>query len=60
VVRPGLNLAARKYRFEEGMTWFESAPLISSDIKHAPRDARKPYPLSWEEQDLFFWNCRPT
>jgi integrase len=33
-------------------TWLESSPLISIDAKQARRQARKPYPLSWEEQDL--------
>jgi len=47
VVRRILNLAARSWRDEYGMTWLESAPLIEF-----PRDEieRRPYPLSWEEQ----------
>lgn len=54
VVRRVLNLAARKYRHENGVTWLESAPLISIDTKQARLKARRPYPLSWEEQDLLF------
>jgi integrase len=54
IARRVLNLAARKYRHQNGMTWLESAPLITIDGKTARRDARKPYPLSWEEQDLLF------
>lgn len=54
VVRRILNLAARKWRHENGMTWLETAPLISIETKRAKREARKPYPLSWDEQDLLF------
>src|SRR5579871_1366460 len=49
LVRRILNLAARKWRDESGLTWLESAPLISM-LK--VRDARPPYPLSWAEQRL--------
>lgn len=51
VVRRILNLAARLWRDEHGLTWLETAPLIQ-----LPRttDARKPYPLTWEEQMLLF------
>ena len=47
VVRRILNLAARLWRDESGVTWLETAPLIQMLPTH---DARKPYPLSWEEQ----------
>lgn len=47
VVRRVLNLAARLWRDEEGRAWLETAPLIK--LLHEA-DARKPYPLSWEEQ----------
>jgi integrase len=47
VVRRILNLAARAWRDERGVTWLETAPLIAM----APvTDAAKPYPLDWEEQ----------
>ena len=36
------------------MTWLETAPLISIESKLARKRARRPYPLSWEEEDLFF------
>lgn len=49
LVRRILNLAARKWRDEQGLTWLETAPLISL-LK--VRDARPPYPLSWAEQRL--------
>lgn len=54
VVRRVLNLAARKYRHDNGLTWLESAPLITIDNQTAQRSARSPYPLSWDEQDLLF------
>lgn len=54
VVRRILNLCARSYRHPNGLTWLESAPLISIDTKQAKKHARRPYPLSWEEQDLLF------
>lgn len=47
VVRRILNLAARSWR-ENGLTWLESAPLITM----LPTQGKKaePYPLSWKEQ----------
>lgn len=45
-VRRVLQLAARKWRHPNGMTYLPSAPLLS--LAHG--DKRKPYPLSWEEQ----------
>ncbi|HYQ71730.1 MAG TPA: tyrosine-type recombinase/integrase [Gammaproteobacteria bacterium] len=50
-VRRVLNLAARLWRDEHGLTWLETPPLIQ-----LPKnlDARKPYPLSWEEQRVLF------
>ena len=50
-VRRTLNLAARRWRDEYGLTWLQTAPLISM----LPlTDQRQPYPLSWEEQRLLF------
>ncbi|MEX0943644.1 MAG: site-specific integrase [Pseudomonadales bacterium] len=51
VVRRILNLAAMEWVDEFGMTWLQSAPRIKlmPDTKK-----RKPYPLSWEEQELLF------
>src|SRR5260221_2139092 len=51
VVRRILNLAARRWRHPNRLTWLETAPLISIERN---RKARKPYPLSWEEQKLLF------
>lgn len=47
VVRRLLNLAARKWRDENGLTWLETPPLLSMVEM---TDARQPYPLSWDEQ----------
>lgn len=46
-----LNLAARKWRDEFGLTWLETPPLISMIPEN---DTRKPYPLSREEQSVLF------
>lgn len=54
VVRRILNLCARSWRHPNRLTWLETAPLITIDVGEARKKARKPYPLSWEEQDLFF------
>jgi integrase len=51
VVRRILNLAARKWRDEYGLTWLQQSPLISM---LPVIDARQPYPLSWDEQMLLF------
>lgn len=51
VVRRILNLSARLWRDENGLTWLDTAPLIPL----LPlTDARRPYPLSWEEQHALF------
>ncbi len=50
IVRRVLNLAARSWRDEHGLTWLETAPLI--EIRNY--EARKPYPLSWDEQRRLF------
>ncbi|MCP5299063.1 MAG: tyrosine-type recombinase/integrase [Chromatiaceae bacterium] len=47
VVRRLLNLAARKWRDEHGLTWLETPPLLSMV---EVTDARQPYPLGWDEQ----------
>lgn len=47
IVRRILNLASGEWVDEFGLTWLHAAPKI----KLLPKtDARKPYPLSWEEQ----------
>ena len=51
VVRHILNLAAGEWLDENGLTWLRSAPKI----RLLPRsDARDPYPLSWDEQEMLF------
>ena len=47
VARRILNLAARRWRDEHGLTWLETPPLITM---LSIADSRKPYPLSWDEQ----------
>lgn len=51
VVRRILNLAAMEWVDEFGMTWLQSAPRIKllPDTRK-----RKPYPLSWDEQERLF------
>ncbi|MEX0951862.1 MAG: site-specific integrase [Gammaproteobacteria bacterium] len=51
VVRHILNLAASEWLDENNLTWLLAPPKI----KLLPvTDARKPYPLSWEEQARLF------
>ena len=51
VTRHILNLAASEWMDEHGLTWLPAAPKI----KLLPEtDARKPYPLNWEEQERLF------
>ena len=51
VVRRILNLAATLWFDDNGLTWLLAAPKI---VLLAEPDARKPYPLSWEEQERLF------
>ena len=56
IVRRILNLAAQRWRDECGMTWIETPPLLTMlDLN----DARKPYPLSWDEQKLLLKHLPP-
>lgn len=50
-VRHILNLAASEWVDENNLTWLAAAPKIKL---LAVTDARKPYPLSWEEQTALF------
>lgn len=51
VVRTILNMAAREWQDEHGLSWLQAAPKI----RLLPvKDARPPKPLSWEEQDRLF------
>jgi len=51
IIRHILNLAANEWMDEYGLTWLAAAPKIKLLPEH---DARKPYPLDWEEQDRLF------
>jgi integrase len=51
VVRIILNLCAKQWRDEYGLTWLETVPMITMvDWK----DKREPYPISWDEQTRLF------
>jgi len=49
-VRRVLRLAAYYWRDQKGMSWIENCPIIS--FEKGP--AKKPYPLSWDEQERLF------
>lgn len=49
-VRRVLRLAAYYWRDENGMSWLENCPIIQ--FEKGP--AKKPYPLSWDEQEKLF------
>lgn len=51
IVRRILNLAASEWMDEHGLTWLANAPKIKLLPEH---DLRKPYPLSFEEQNKLF------
>jgi integrase len=51
VVRRILNLAEQEWKDEYGLSWLVKAPKIKLE---AQTDARKPYPLSYEEQLRLF------
>lgn len=51
IVRRVLNLCARKWRDDNGLTWLETAPLLSM---LPVKDAAKPFTLSWENQHKLF------
>lgn len=55
-IRRILNLAATEWVDENGLTWLATAPkikLLSMD------DAKKPYPLNWDEQEALFRELPP-
>ena len=56
VLRHLLKLAAEEWIDDCGMSWLIKAPKIKLLPTH---DARKPRPLSWEEQKLFFSELSP-
>ncbi len=51
VVRHILNLAAGEWTDEHGLTWLAAASKIKLLPNH---DRRKPFPLSWQEQERLF------
>lgn len=51
VVRRILNLSARLWREENGRPWLDTPPLIQMLPLN---DARRPYPLGWDEQRELF------
>jgi len=51
VVRHILNIAASEWLDDAGLSWLEHSPKIKL-LKVT--DARKPYPLSWDEQTRLF------
>lgn len=51
IVRRIANLAATEWIDEYGLTWLATPPKIKLLPEH---DLRKPYPLSWEEQQRLF------
>lgn len=51
VVRRILNLAEQEWKDEYGLSWLIKAPKIKLEKQI---DARKPYPLSYDEQMRFF------
>ncbi len=51
VIRRILNLAAGLWLDEHGLTWLDAAPKI---VLLPENDKRKPYPLSWNEQEQLF------
>jgi integrase len=56
IVRRILNLAAGEWVDEYGLTWLQSAPKI----RLIPdTNKRKPYPLSWDEQQRLFEELPP-
>ena len=55
-IRRILNLAARVWRHDNGLSWLETPPLL----EFVPdNDARKPYPLTWDEQTRLFTELPP-
>jgi len=54
-VRRILNLSARLWRDDNGHPWLTTAPLIQM----RKYEARKPYPLSFDEQRMLFGELAP-
>ncbi|VEG89604.1 tyrosine-type recombinase/integrase [Legionella spiritensis] len=56
IVRRILNLASTEWVDDFGLTWLASAPKIKLLPEH---DLRKPFPLSWDEQERLFRELPP-
>lgn len=54
VIRHILMLASRMWRNQYNQPWLQTAPLLSVKSLSKMRDKKKPYPLSWNEQDKLF------
>jgi len=55
-IRRILNLASRVWRHDNGLSWLKTPPLL----EFVPDDnARKPYPLTWDEQTRLFKELPP-
>lgn len=50
VIRRILSLAARIWRDEQGRPWIDTSPLLT----RVPGPARKPRPITWDEQTQLF------
>lgn len=46
-----LSLCARKWRYDKKRYWIDSVPMVE---KLCEKNGRKPYPLDWDEQKIFF------
>lgn len=55
IIKRVLTLSARLWRDENGQPWLQTIPMLPT-IKGA---TRKPYPLSWEEQERLFAELPP-
>ncbi|MFU1915198.1 tyrosine-type recombinase/integrase [Bordetella avium] len=51
-----LNLCARKWRDEHKRPWLDSVPLIEM---LSEKNSRQPYPMGWDEQEVFFAELPP-
>lgn len=56
IVRRIINLANTEWIDDNGLTWLANAPKFKLLPEY---DLRKPYPLSWEEQDKLFNELPP-
>jgi integrase len=55
IIATVLKRAAGKWRTEEGIPWLRQAPPILSRLSLVGK-RRRPYPLSWDEQDALLRN----